>query len=78
MLTAAYAGKPTLGIVALLIGIACVAPCADLTKNVGVTVTLYDSHGVSFDSAKNHVLEVILFRSHTHIHFKISNTTDQG
>ena len=41
-------------------------------------IILHDSHGVSSASAQNHVLEVILFRPHTHIHFKISNTTDQG
>src|SRR5262245_27594453 len=70
--------KPTLGIVTSLIGIACAALAADSTKNMGVTVTLHDSHGVSSDSAKNHVLEVILFRPHTHMHFKTSTTTDQG
>ena len=45
---------------------------------MSVAVTLHDSHGVSSDSAQNRVLEIILFKPHTRIHFKISNTTDQG
>ena len=70
--------RPTFGIVALLIGTAWAALGADSTNNVSVAVTLHDSHGVSSDSAQNHVLEVILLRPHTHMHFKISNTTGQA
>jgi hypothetical protein len=70
--------KTILGIVVLLIGIAFVLPGADPTKNPGVTVTLHDSNGVSADSARSNVLEIIIFKPHTHMHFKISNPTDQG
>jgi hypothetical protein len=69
--------KPTCEIVTLLIAIACLALSAEPSKNLGIAVTLHDSHGVSSASAQNHVLELILFRPHTHMHFKISNTTDQ-
>ena len=64
--------------VALLIGMACIALAEDAAREGGITVTLHDSHGVSADSAKDHLLEVILFKPHTAIHFKISNTTDRG
>ena len=72
--------KPTHGIAALLIGVACIVQAeeSEPAKSSGVTVMIHDSQGVSFDSAPNQVLEVILFKSHTHIHFKISNTTDKG
>jgi hypothetical protein len=55
-----------------------VAPASEPEKNIPLTLTLYDSHGLSADSAADHVLEIILFKSNTHIHLKISNTTDHG
>jgi hypothetical protein len=65
-------------LLASLIWTACVAPASEPEKNSEVTVTLYDSNGLSSGSAKDHVLEIILYKPHTHIHLKISNTTDQA
>ena len=42
-----------------------------------VTITIHDSHGVSFESKWDDLPEIILFAPHTHIHLKISNVSDK-
>ena len=48
-------------------------------QNVGpLKVTLHDSNGLTSASAPDHHLELILFKSHTHMHVRISNKLDQA
>jgi len=65
-------------LVLVFAGMAYLLRAAELPTNSAVSVTLHDSHGLSARSAPSGRLEVILFASHTHIHFKISNTTKQA
>ena len=58
-----------------LLASACV--CHAGPTEVPLRVTLHDSHGFSAASAPNQRLELVLFADHTHMHFRISNTTDQ-
>ncbi len=64
------------GIVAALMGATCLAADAVPPVNGGVSVAIHDSHGLSASSAPGKVLEIILLAAHTHIHLKITNTTD--
>ena len=61
-----------------ILGMTCLIRAAETQTNSAVSVALHDSHGLSPRSAPNGRLEIILFASHTHIHFKISNTTKQA
>lgn len=40
-------------------------------------VTLHDSHGLTQASAPDHRLELILFADHTHMHVRLSNSSDE-
>lgn len=65
-------------ILALLLWLTNGVSAAEQSKTSDVRVTIHDSHGLSAASARDHVLEVILFKPHTHIHFKISNASERG
>lgn len=65
-------------IIIAMLGMAYHLRAAEPQTNNPVSVTLHDSHGLSAGSAPNGKLEIILFASHTHIHFKVSNTTKQA
>ncbi|WP_050027423.1 hypothetical protein [Verrucomicrobium sp. BvORR034] len=63
---------------AILICAAGLAHAAEPPPTSAITVAIHDSHGLSAASAEAHHLEIILFKPHTHIHLKISNTTQQA
>lgn len=63
-----------------LAGLVCatwLAQASEPAQSSAITVTLHDSHGLSAASAESHLLEIILFKPHTHFHLKISNTTQK-
>jgi len=49
------------------------APVENKREKSEVAIAIHDSHGVSYESAKDGICEVILFMAHTHIHLKITN-----
>lgn len=54
------------------------AHAAEPAPTSAIAVTLHDSHGLSAASVDASLLEIILFKPHTHFHLKISNTTQQA
>jgi hypothetical protein len=62
-------------VVLSLLTLACV--CYAGPSEAPLKVTLHDSHGLSIASAPNKRLELVLFAEHTHLHLRISNTTNQ-
>lgn len=53
------------------------AQASEPAQTSAIAVTLHDSHGLSAASAESHLLEIILFKPHTHLHLKISNSTQK-
>ena len=47
-------------------------------KEAPLRITFHDSNGLSVASAPEGKLELILFKSHTHSHLQIANTSDQN
>ena len=54
-----------------------VTQSAEPENSSPIRITLHDSRGLSSASAPDHKLELNLFKSHTHIHLRISNTSEQ-
>ena len=53
------------------------ARSAEPERAFPIRITLHDSSGRSSVSAPDDTLELNLFRSHTHMHLRLSNTSDQ-
>ena len=47
-------------------------------KQNEVAITIHDSHGLSVESTNDKRLELVLFKPHTNIHLKISNTSGKA
>jgi len=65
-------------ILTLLFGVIPLAHPAEPAETNAITMTIHDSTGLSSESATSNTLDIILFKAHTHIHLKISNTTQRG